>query len=128
MWDRNNTSRFEEPTSSLVTAMLVTDGTPLFRSKPPLYTAMLVTVDTLLCKKGDTYTYKPPTNSIQDRNNTPRFEEPTSSLVTAILVTVGTLLFGSKPPLYTAMLVTVDTLLFLGPSHHSESWNFERKG
>nr|GEU67195.1 hypothetical protein [Tanacetum cinerariifolium] len=29
MWDRNNTPRFEEPTSSLVTVMLVTVSTPL---------------------------------------------------------------------------------------------------
>ncbi|GKB30357.1 mitochondrial uncoupling protein 1 [Tanacetum coccineum] len=30
MWDHNNTPPFEEPTSSLVTAMLVTVGTPLW--------------------------------------------------------------------------------------------------
>ncbi|GJT09086.1 kinetochore protein NDC80 [Tanacetum coccineum] len=35
-----------------------------------------------------------------DHNNTPRFGEPTFSLVTTMLVTVDTPLFGSKPPLY----------------------------
>nr|GEZ10894.1 helitron helicase-like domain-containing protein [Tanacetum cinerariifolium] len=47
-----------------------------------------------------------------DHNNTPPFEKPTSSLVTAMLVTVGIPLLGPSHH-------------FIG--HHSECWNLERK-
>ncbi|GKC68117.1 hypothetical protein Tco_1100715 [Tanacetum coccineum] len=68
MWDHNNTPPFEEPTSSLVTAMLVTVGTPLWvqaTTPSSLVTAMLVTVGTLFESKPPLH--RPPLRVLEPR-------------------------------------------------------------
>ncbi|GKD03930.1 flavonol synthase [Tanacetum coccineum] len=55
-----------------------------------------------------------------DHNNTTRFKEPTSSLVTAMFP-----LFGSKPPLR-ARWSRLAPFFFRIQATHSECWNFER--
>ncbi|GKA30317.1 hypothetical protein Tco_0716622 [Tanacetum coccineum] len=61
MWDHNNTPPFEEPTSSLVTAMLVTVDTPLWvQATTPLATTPSSLVTAMLVTAGTLFESKPP--------------------------------------------------------------------